>query len=173
MAERARAALSLGANQGDAVGAFAHALRGLRTRGVARLAAVSSVYRTPAWGKTDQPDFLNIAALIETRAAPRALLAASLALEVERGRVRQEKWAPRTLDIDIVDYAGATIDEPDLTLPHRYATERAFVLVPLAEIAPDLTLGGRTVAEWAASCDTAGVTRDEAATARLRAELED
>jgi 2-amino-4-hydroxy-6-hydroxymethyldihydropteridine diphosphokinase len=162
------AALSLGANQGDVVGAFVYALQTLRVRGAARRASVSSVYRTAPWGKTDQPEFLNIAALFETRLTARALLAACLAVETERGRVRREKWAPRTLDIDILDYGGATVDEPDLRLPHPYATERAFVLIPLCEIAPNLELGARTVAEWTALCDAAGVVRDEAATARLR-----
>ena len=99
---------------------------------------MSSVYRTPPWGKLDQPDFLNMAALVETTLPARALLA--LCLEVERGlgRERRERWGPRLIDIDILTYGEATIDEPDLKVPHPRLTERAFALAPLAEIAPRL-----------------------------------
>ena len=112
------------------------------------LTALSSVYRTPPWGKLDQPDFLNMAALVETTLPSRALLA--LCLEVERGlgRERRERWGPRLIDIDILTYGDATIDEPNLKVPHPRLTERAFALAPLAEIAPRLIVGGRTIADW-------------------------
>jgi len=168
---RVVAALGLGGNVGDVAGAFVEALaRFAATPGVS-LAALSSVYRTPPWGKLDQPDFLNMAARIETTLSPRALL--TLGLDVERGlgRERRERWGPRLIDIDILAYGEATIHEPDLKVPHPRLTERAFALAPLAEIAPRLAVGGRTVAEWLTRVDPAGVSIDAAASARLGAEL--
>ena len=165
------AALGLGGNVGDVVAAFAVALaRFAATPGV-RLGATSSLYRTPPWGKLDQPDFLNLAALVETTLPARALLA--LCLEIERGlgRERRERWGPRLIDIDILTYGGATIDEPELKTPHPRLTERAFALAPLAEIAPRLVVGGRTVADWLTRVDPAGVEIDAATSAELAAKL--
>ena len=165
------AALGLGGNIGDVVAAFAAALaRFAATPGV-KLGATSSLYRTPPWGKLDQPDFLNLAALIETTLPARALLA--LCLEIERGlgRERRERWGPRLIDIDILTYGGATIDEPELKAPHPRLTERAFALAPLAEIAPALAVAGGTVAGWLSRVDRAGVAVDAAASARFRADF--
>lgn len=159
--------MSLGSNQGDSVAFFVQALLGLEACGAARLKRTSSIYRTAPWGKTDQPDFLNMAAIVDALRPPRDLLAACLALEVEHGRVRGEKWGPRTLDIDLIDVAGFECRELALTLPHPHAHERAFVLAPLAEIAPRLELGARTVAQWLADCDASGVALDPVATVRL------
>ena len=104
------AALGLGGNVGDVAGAFVEALAGLGSAQGVNLAALSSVYRTPPWGKLDQPDFLNMAAVLETNLPARALLA--LCLDVERGlgRERIERWGPRLIDIDILTYGEATID---------------------------------------------------------------
>ncbi|MGZ8156041.1 MAG: 2-amino-4-hydroxy-6-hydroxymethyldihydropteridine diphosphokinase [Burkholderiales bacterium] len=107
------------------------------------LAAISSLYSNPAVGYVDQPDFVNAVAKIQTGLAPRALLAELLAIERRFGRVREFENAPRTLDLDIVLYGSETIDEPGLTVPHPRMHERAFVIVPLAEIAPDLVVPGR------------------------------
>ncbi len=162
------AALGLGGNIGDVAGAFLQALGRLaNTSGVGRLRA-SSVYRTPPWGKMDQPDFLNMAALVETILPPRALLALCLDIERDLGRRRLERWGPRTLDIDILIYGEATIDEPDLKIPHPRAAERAFVLAPLAEVAPHLRVGGREVGQWLAAADRAGVEIDAGASGRVR-----
>jgi 2-amino-4-hydroxy-6-hydroxymethyldihydropteridine diphosphokinase len=165
------AALGLGGNVGDVASAFVEALAQLDLAQGVRLTAVSSVYRTPPWGKLDQPDFLNMAARIETTLPARALLA--LCLDVERGlgRERRERWGPRLIDIDILTYGEATIDEPNLKVPHPRLTERAFALAPLAEIAPSLTLGGRTVGDWLTGVERAGVAVDAAASAWLVAEL--
>jgi 2-amino-4-hydroxy-6-hydroxymethyldihydropteridine diphosphokinase len=150
------AALSLGGNEGDVRGAFRHALRRLpETPGVRELAR-SSVWRTPPWGGVVQPDFLNMAALVETDLSARALLDACLAIELERGRERAERWGPRTLDIDLIAYGEASIDEPGLVVPHPRAAERAFVLAPLAEIAPDLPIAGARVVDWLGRLDLAG-----------------
>jgi 2-amino-4-hydroxy-6-hydroxymethyldihydropteridine diphosphokinase len=108
-----------------------------------RLGAISSLYRNPPVGYADQPDFVNAVAKIETALAPRALLDALLAIERRFGRVRDFPNAPRTLDLDIVLYASEVIAEPGLTIPHPRMHERAFVLVPLAEIAPDVVVPER------------------------------
>ena len=145
----AEAALSLGGNIGDVRVTIASALRHLETAGV-RLIARSSDYRTRPWGKTDQPDFTNVSAVVETTLTPLLLLATCLDVERQLGRVRHERWGPRLIDIDLITYEGVHMDTPELTLPHRHASERGFVLIPLAEIAPDLLIGERTVAELAA-----------------------
>ena len=150
--------LGLGGNVGDAAATIAAALARLEESGVA-IVARSSLYRTAPWGKTDQPPFVNACAVVRTDLAPRALLARILAVEIDLGRQRGERWGPRTIDIDILDYDGLALDEPGLTLPHPHLTERAFVLIPLAEIAPDRVVAGRPVRDWAAAVDGSGVTR--------------
>jgi 2-amino-4-hydroxy-6-hydroxymethyldihydropteridine diphosphokinase len=159
------AALSLGGNMGDVTRTFRHALDRLAAAPGVRVTARSRVYCTPAWGRTDQPDFLNLAALVETRLAPRDLLALCLAIEKECGRVRLERWGPRTLDIDILTYGDRHIEEPGLTIPHPRMTERAFVLVPLAEIAPDMIVAGARVGDLAAGIDRTGIVPDGEAAA--------
>ena len=111
-----------------------------------RLRAASRLYRAPAWGKTDQPAFVNAAAVLETGLDARALLDAMLAIERDFGRDRAAdgsvRWGARTLDLDLLLYGDRVIDEPGLHVPHPYLHERAFALVPLAEIAPDLVIPG-------------------------------
>lgn len=165
--ELRRAALSLGGNLGEVAAAFRQALEKLEASGRTQVKAISRVWRTPPWGKTDQPDFLNMAALVETRLSPHELLALCLALETQGGRERVERWGPRTLDIDLILFEGETIESDALTLPHPRAHARAFVLVPLAEIAGCMTIGGRSISELAAQADRAGMTVDEAATALI------
>lgn len=94
----------------------------------------SSLYQTRPWGKIDQPDFVNAAVLLETELEPRALLAALKDAERRLGRVEGERWGPRTIDLDLLTYDDVTIDESGLHVPHEHLSERAFVLVPLAEI---------------------------------------
>ncbi len=129
-----------------------------RAEGVTVL-RVSSLYETPPWGPVPQGPYLNACVAIETRLSPRALLELCLAIERAHGRERRVRWGPRTLDIDVLAYAGRTVEEPDLHIPHPRLTERAFVLVPLAEIAPGLVIGGRTVADWRAAVGAEGVER--------------
>jgi 2-amino-4-hydroxy-6-hydroxymethyldihydropteridine diphosphokinase len=151
--------LSLGGNLGDPSASMATALRLLDADESTRVVAVSSLYRTPPWGKLDQPDFLNAAAEISTALAPRALL--DLCLEAERKlkRVREERWGPRLIDIDILVFGDRVIHETGLEVPHPRMLERAFVLAPLAEIAPDLAVGGRSVSERLSAVDAAGIER--------------
>lgn len=154
-----RAYIGLGGNVGEPARAMAAALAALRRHPGMELVAVSSLYRTPPWGKLDQPDFLNAAAGLATTLEPRALLQACL--DIERGlkRERTERWGPRTIDIDVIAFGNRVIREEGLEIPHPRFASRAFVLVPLAEIAGDFTIGGETVAALAARLDTSGIER--------------
>ena len=155
----ARAYLGLGGNLGDPAAAMASALRALDANAAVLVVAVSSLYRTPPWGKTDQPDFMNAVAAIDTTLSPRALL--DLCLETERAlkRVRVERWGPRVIDMDILLFGSERINEEGLQVPHPRMGERAFVLAPLAEIAPDVIVDGETAAGRLAGVDTAGIDR--------------
>ena len=156
-----RVFLSLGGNIGDPARAMADALGMIDAEPSTNVVAVSALYRTPPWGKLDQPDFLNAAAELSTRLEPRAIL--DLCLEAERRlkRVRNERWGPRLIDIDVLTYGEQTIREAGLDIPHPRMLERSFVLVPLAEIAPDAVIGGTTLAERVALADTAGIVKVE------------
>ncbi len=155
-----RAYLGLGSNIGDKAAHLAAAVRGLAGVPGIRITARSADYRTPPWGETDQDWFLNGAIQIETDLDPHALLDACLGVERALGRVRERRWGPRVIDIDVLSYAGAEVSDERLVLPHRYVRERAFVLVPLAEIAPDLVIGGETVAQALAKLDRSGIERN-------------
>ena len=151
--------LSLGGNLGEPAVSMGAALRSLDADPRSRVVRVSSLYRTPPWGKTDQPDFLNAAAELSTALAPRDLLA--LCLEVERSlkRVREERWGPRLIDIDILVFGERAIHEVGLDVPHPRMLERGFVLAPLAEIAPGLVVAGSSVSERLQAMDTSGIER--------------
>lgn len=139
-----KAWLSLGANLGDPAAQLADAVRRIGAHPQIRIIAQSSVHATKPWGKTDQPDFANMAIGIETTLKPMQLLDVLLDIELAMGRVREEVWGPRVIDIDMIAYEQFEIKSPRLTLPHPYAHERDFVLIPLDEIAPD-------VIEWVTS----------------------
>ena len=132
----ARAWLSLGANIGDPPAQLAEAIRLLDAHPHIRVVRQSSVIATKPWGKTDQPDFANMAVEVETTLAPIDLLHVCLDIERDLGRVRLEVWGPRVIDIDVIAYKRVEMDTAKLTLPHRFAHERAFVLDPLREISP-------------------------------------
>lgn len=154
-----RVFLSLGGNIGDPAHAMGSALRMLDADPQNEVVAVSSLYRTPPWGKLDQPDFLNAAAELHTSLSPRGLL--DLCLEAERKlkRVRGERWGPRLVDIDILVFGDRVIREAGLDIPHPRMLERGFVLVPLAEIASDYRIGGKSLAEYASAANVAGIVR--------------
>lgn len=151
--------LSLGGNLGDPEKSMAAALRILDADPDTRVIAVSSLYRTPPWGKTDQPDFLNATAELSTSLSPRELLELCLGAERKLKRVREERWGPRLIDIDILIFGDRAIHEISLEVPHPRMLERAFVLAPLAEIAPEFLISGQTVAARAASIDASGIQR--------------
>lgn len=155
-----RAVLSLGSNLGDRLGYLRLAVEGFRDV----LVAVSSVYETAPWGVTDQPDFLNAVCIVDDPARDHwAWLRAGQRLEREAGRVREQRWGPRTLDVDVVTVDEVRSTDPELLLPHPGTTERATVLVPWLEIDPDAVVpgAGRADALLAAlpEGDRAGVHR--------------
>jgi 2-amino-4-hydroxy-6-hydroxymethyldihydropteridine diphosphokinase len=127
----------------------------------APLLARSSDYATPPWGDEQQARFVNACIEIDTSLDPHALLFVLHKVEQKfgRDRAKERRWGPRTLDLDLIAYDNVTIDKPELTLPHPRLFERAFVLVPLAEIAPDRLIRGRPVAEALADLSTEGIER--------------
>ncbi len=149
--------LGLGGNIGDPGRAMADALCALDMRADCAVAAVSRLYRTPPWGKTDQADFFNACAALRTSLSPVELIELCLDIERHMKRVRGERWGPRTLDIDILTFDGLTLETERLVIPHPRMTERGFVLMPLADIAPGMTVRGRAVSGWLAEADTAGI----------------
>ncbi|HZS64536.1 MAG TPA: 2-amino-4-hydroxy-6-hydroxymethyldihydropteridine diphosphokinase [Xanthobacteraceae bacterium] len=157
----AEALLALGGNVGDARTNLDRAVALLCADEGVRLRARSSDYRTPPWGDTAQPPFVNLCIAVETRLTPQALL--NRAQEIERrlgrDRRRERRWGPRTVDIDILAYDDLSLDQPGLTLPHPRLFERAFVLVPLAEIAPDRVIAGRRIGDAARDIDSSGIER--------------
>jgi 2-amino-4-hydroxy-6-hydroxymethyldihydropteridine diphosphokinase len=141
--------LGLGGNVGDPARAIRAAVEGLAARGIAEIDRLSSLYRTAPWGGVPQPDYANACAIGRTALAPLDLLDAIKQVERDLGRVDTVRWGPRVIDIDILFYGDVSLQDERLVIPHRDLMRRAFVLVPLAEIAPDLTIGGRRVADAA------------------------
>lgn len=129
--------LLLGSNLGDRLGKVKEAAK-LIEKFIGPIGRRSAFYETASWGNTDQPDFINQVLLVNTELTAREVLDQALAIEVELGRVRHEKWGSRIIDIDILFYGNAVIEEADLKVPHPHLHERAFVLIPLQEIAPQL-----------------------------------
>jgi 2-amino-4-hydroxy-6-hydroxymethyldihydropteridine diphosphokinase len=134
--------IGLGTNLGDRLGNIQTALQKLADLPTIKLMRVSSLYETAPVGVTEQPDFLNVVAAARTSLAPQALLDALLHIENQMGRVRTERWGPRVIDMDLLLYGADQVALPGLTVPHPRLRERAFVVIPLAEIAPDLALPG-------------------------------
>ena len=159
----AEALLGFGGNVGDVRRTLNEAVALFADGKDVTLRSASSHYLTPPWGVTNQPPFVNLAIQVETTLPPRALL--ERALEVERAlgrdRARETRWGPRTIDIDLIAYDDLVIDEPELALPHPRLFERAFVLVPLAEIVPDRVIAGRRVKDAADAVDKGGIARLE------------
>ncbi len=152
--------IALGSNLGDPARQIRSALRALAALPESRLARQSSLYRNPPAGGLEQPEFVNAVAQIATRIGPHELLDHLLEIERSQARVRDYPNAPRTLDLDIVLYGDQVVRDPGLTIPHPRMLERAFVLVPLAEIAPDaLVPGGGRVADLLRNVDASGMIR--------------
>ena len=156
------ALIGLGGNIGDPPRTMAAALQMIDGRDDTAVTAVSRLYRTPPWGVTDQPYFYNACAAVETQLLPRALLDLCLATERHFKRERRERWGPRTLDLDVLDYDGETVQDDALTLPHPRIATRAFVLIPLREIAPAFRTGGETIEERIAVLDATGIEPESA-----------
>ncbi len=155
------ALLALGGNVGDSRAILDRAVSLLCDGNKIRLTARSSDYRTPPWGFKYQSPFINLCIAVETTLGPRDLLVRAQEVELQLGRDRahEKRWGPRTADIDIIAYGDFTVAELGLTVPHPRLFERAFVLLPLAEIAPDRIIGGRKVRDALAAVDTSGIER--------------
>jgi 2-amino-4-hydroxy-6-hydroxymethyldihydropteridine diphosphokinase len=158
------ALIALGGNvgeEGQIRATLDHAIAALCAGGEMRLIARSSDYRTPPWGVADQPPFVNCVIAAATDLAPPALLARAQAVERQFGRDRahERRWGPRTLDIDLIAYDDVTLDTPELTLPHPRLFERAFVLLPLSEIAPERRISGVRVIDALAKVDRSGIEK--------------
>ena len=155
--------LALGANLGDRFANLKAAIAALPP--AVRVLAQSPVYETPPWGLTDQPAFLNMVLKGETALAPVELLKRLKLLETGLGRLPAVRWGPRRIDMDILFYDKLILDTPELTIPHPHLHERAFVLVPLADLAPDLVhpLLGATIKQLRSAVDMTGVKRYEPA----------
>jgi 2-amino-4-hydroxy-6-hydroxymethyldihydropteridine diphosphokinase len=151
---RALVALALGSNVGDKANNLRRALRAIGSEPEVELTTVSRFYRTAPWGKTDQDWFVNACALARTNLKPEALLECVKRLEVELGREPAERWGPRVIDIDLIAYDDVALNSERLSLPHPELFNRAFVLVPLAELAPDLVIAGVRVGDAAARLGT-------------------
>jgi 2-amino-4-hydroxy-6-hydroxymethyldihydropteridine diphosphokinase len=158
--ESIRAYVGLGGNVGDVEETMMEALMAIDGLPQTSIRAQSRLYRSPPWGRTDQDDFINAVIELRTRLAPRVLLDYLLEVETRFGRVRGEgdKWGPRTLDLDLLVFGEEILDLPGMHVPHPHLHERAFVLVPLAEIANMLQIPGRgQVGELLALIDSAGI----------------
>jgi 2-amino-4-hydroxy-6-hydroxymethyldihydropteridine diphosphokinase len=155
-----RAYVALGSNLGDSNQHLLDAIEALAVLPRTALVARSRIYRTPPWGKLDQPDFLNAVVMLETALEPHDLLDALLNIERAAGRERNgERWGPRTLDLDLLHVAGKTVNSERLTLPHPHIADRAFVLLPLHDVAPELDIPGQgKVAELLRNVDVQGCT---------------
>ena len=153
--------LALGSNVGDSRAVLDRAVAMLCERGDIRLLARSSDYQTPPWGVPDQPPFINLCIAVDTGLSPHDLLARAHQVEraLGRDRSKEQRWGPRTADIDLIAYDDLSLKTADVVLPHPRLFERAFVLVPLAEIAPDLRISGRRIADAAAELGPDGVVR--------------
>ena len=155
-----RAYIGLGSNLGDPLAQLRSAVKALAQLPGSRLTAVSRFYRSSPMGPSDQPDYLNAVAMLDTRLGAEQLLDALQAIEQAQGRVRgPERWGPRTLDLDLLLYGAECIDSERLQVPHPGIAERGFVLYPLADIAPELVLpDGRSLRELLAACPREGLS---------------
>jgi 2-amino-4-hydroxy-6-hydroxymethyldihydropteridine diphosphokinase len=157
----ARALIALGGDVGDVRATFKRAIANICGMTQAALLARSSDYSTPPWGDEQQAHFINACIEIETSLDPHALLFTLQKIETKfgRDRAREKRWGPRTLDLDLLAYDDVTMQKAELTLPHPRLFERAFVLVPLAEIAQERQIAGRKVASALGEVSTEGIER--------------
>ena len=162
--------IGLGSNQGDRLANLRLAVEALKGIPGTQVARTSGIYATEPVGKANQPEFLNLAAEIETGLEPGELLAALQNVEKELGRERGERWGPRIIDLDILYFGQRIVGQPDLIIPHPRAQQRAFVLEPLAELAPELVdpVTGKTVREMLAGLDRRGQRVREGGNHRIR-----
>lgn len=160
MVDTVRAFVGLGGNIGDVANTLMEAIWAIEALPQTSVRSQSGLYRSPPWGRTDQDPFINAVVELQTRLAPMVLLDSLIEIEEKFGRVRSadERWGPRTLDLDLLLFGEQTIQSPGLCIPHPHLHERGFVLVPLAQIAPNLDVPGQgRVADLLAAIDASGV----------------
>ena len=148
MANPITAYIGLGGNIGDVLGNMHAALKTLNMHKHISVKAISNIYKTPPWGIKEQDWFLNACASVETTLSAQELLRECLDAEKALKRVRDIRWGPRTIDLDVLFFCNQQINEDNLQVPHPRIHERAFVLMPMADLAPELALEGKTIAEW-------------------------
>lgn len=155
--------IAIGSNLGDRVDNVKKAVLRAADEVNATLVFMSSFYETEPWGIKEQPAFVNAVMGVETVLSPSKLLAHLKSVETGMGREKAERWGPRIIDLDIIFYGGLVMDEGGLTIPHPAAHERAFVMVPLAEIAPEFVhpVIGKSAADIAKSLDSSGIRKME------------
>lgn len=149
--------IGLGSNVGDKAANIARAIELLTASSEVRLTKRSRIFRSAPWGVADQDWFANACMSASTKLSPHELLAACRSVEQAMHRVREQRWGPRVIDVDILDYDGEVVREPDLVIPHPYIAERAFVLVPLKDVAPHFSLDGSSIDEMLAKLDASNV----------------
>lgn len=152
------ATIGLGTNLGDKVANIAQAEKLLVADGAVRVVARSRLYRSEPWGGVDQDWFVNAALRVETALSPHDLLARCQAVEAAMGRIREVRWGPRIIDVDILTYDAQTVRAPDLSIPHPLIASRAFVLLPLRDVAPDVRIAGHKLDALIAKLGDAGTT---------------
>ena len=157
MAAAFDAIIGLGSNLGDKRANIARAIGVLTADGDMRLVARSHDYRSAPWGKPDQDWFVNACISVATDLPPYEVLERCFAAERDLKRVRQERWGPRSIDCDLLAYRDVVLTSPELILPHPHITQRAFVMVPMLEIAPDIKINGRGLSSWLAELDASDV----------------
>jgi len=157
----ANALIALGGNLGDVRDTLDRAIARFCDGKAVQLIARSADYLTPPWGVTNQPEFVNCAISVSTALTPQALLGRAQVVEAAfgRDRAKETRWGPRALDIDLIVYDDVTLTTPELTLPHPRLFERAFMLLPLADIAPDGVIAGRRIRDALAKVELAGIVK--------------
>lgn len=151
------AVIALGSNIGDKVANVAAAIVLLERRGDITVVGRARDFKTPPWGKTDQDWFINSAVSVRTTLSPRQLLDRCQGVENEMGRERREKWGPRLIDLDILVFGDVVVSDDDLKIPHPHLTDRGFVLAPMADVAADVVVCGKTIRAWLADQDMTGI----------------
>lgn len=155
----ARALIALGSNIGDKAAIIRNAIEAIDRLPGTAVVARSAIYRTPPWGITNQDWFANAVVATDTALSPDEMLDACLAIEAAMGRIRRERWGPRVIDLDLLMHGDTTIRSERLTLPHPRIAERAFVLIPLADVAPEFQIGSKSIAAMLAGLDAKGIER--------------
>ena len=157
MAKSVTAYIGLGGNVGDVFANMQSALNALNSHEKISVRSISNLYKTPPWGIEDQDWFLNACASIETGLSAQKLLRQCLETEKTLKRVRDVRWGPRTIDLDVLIFGEEVIEEDKLQIPHPRMHERAFVLRPMADIAPQLMLRDKTISQWLAEIDSSEI----------------